>query len=168
MSRLSKTEILRLQKEGRLRDSTLTVNSAKPKAKRVTLEQKADIPEEHVFIPGEVPSSKNSKRIVKVGKHPKIIDSKATMAYRKSTKDYFSSLLNDWLALTGNREYPLVIYYYLIRQTKRKFDFHNAIQIVADLGTDSGWWPDDDMNHTLFVPTGYSVDKTNPGIKLWV
>lgn len=59
--------------------------------------------------------------------------------------------------------------FHFVRGTKHKFDFHNAVQIVADLLVAHDFIEDDNMD--CFIPIPYKIndnwfsyDKENPGV----
>ncbi len=61
------------------------------------------------------------------------------------------------------------IYFHFVRDSKRKFDFHNCCQIIADLMVCHDVIEDDNMDYFLPVPYKrdgkyYSVDKDSPGV----
>lgn len=124
-----------------------------------------------LFLNGNVPSSKNSKRIVRAGKFPKLIWSKLALAYRGVTLEEMARVKSHWDELVKNTEDPLVVCFHFIRNSRRKFDFHNAVQTLSDLMVEAGWLEDDDMDHFLPVPlqingNWYSLDKEAPGVIL--
>lgn len=56
-----------------------------------------------------------------------------------------------------------------MRATRHKFDFHNAVQIVADLLVSHGYIEDDNMDYFIPMPykdddKWYTYDKENPGV----
>ena len=116
------------------------------------------------FIPGNVPSSKNSK--VWTGKF--MVWSKAAQKYRRNTK-------KDWLihkiefrkevikAVSGNK-YPLKVSFKFIRGSKHKFDYVNPAQTILDIMVDSGWISDDNADMILPVFEPYEYNKENPGV----
>ena len=132
-----------------------------------------------IFIPHNVPSLKNSKiatthgvfhsktcrrYLQKIGvkKYGKTVEDYRTREnlFRKSVGNYFD-----------NREYPIAVGFHFVRDSRRKFDFHNAVQILADLLVAHGFIVDDDMDHFLPCPLykdrmWYSIDKQNPGVWL--
>lgn len=68
-----------------------------------------------------------------------------------------------------SKEYPIKIGFHFVRQTKHRFDFHNAVQIIADLMVAHDFIEDDDMDCFIPVPLKkngrwYSYDKENPGV----
>ena len=59
---------------------------------------------------------------------------------------------------------PYKVGLFFVRDSKRRFDYINACQIVADLMVDEGWIEDDDSTNFVPVFLGFSVDKKNPGV----
>jgi len=134
-----------------------------------------------VFIPGNVPSSKNSK--IKTARG--IFHSKTVMKYlrsfgikhfspsRKVIEKYKTILMtfpvNELKELFKNVEYPVIVELHFIRGSKHKWDFHNACQIILDLLTAFDIIPDDNMDYIIpqcmFIKRKhYSYDKENAGI----
>lgn len=65
-------------------------------------------------------------------------------------------------------EPPFQVAFQFIRDSKRRFDFHNAIHVVADMMVDYGWMEDD--NADVFVPVflPYEYKKNDGGVKIYV
>jgi len=135
-----------------------------------------------IFIPGNVPSLKNSKVMTSRGIFPsktvtKYLRSLGIQGFsssKKEVKEYktrdniFRNVVRNYFA---DSEYPILLYTHFVRDSKRKCDFNNMTQIIADLLTAHDYIPDDDMDHLFFVPwlinsKFYSVDKHNPGVYL--
>ncbi len=141
-----------------------------------------------IFIPFNVPSLKNSKIATTVGKGVKkrtiLLPSKTVKKYlqkigikkysRSGVECYatrpnlFKQAIGDYF---DDIKYPARIKFYFVRDSKRKFDFHNTVQIIADLLVAHGFIEDDNMD--CFIPypmmsmgTYYRVDKNNPGVYL--
>lgn len=139
-----------------------------------------------IFIPGNVPSLKNSKQIAKAK------NGKTVLLYSKTVKSYLRKLgIQRLSAKTGitayktrqnvfkskingffdDVEYPCVLGMYFVRDSRRKFDVINAMQIICDLLVAHGFIIDDDTSHLLPVPMKLngawsSVDKDHPGVYL--
>lgn len=144
--------------------------------------------QDSIFIPGNVPSLKNSKIKTSRG----IFPSKTVVNYlrnlgiqqysvrRKEIKGYvnkpniFEGFRLEWLKLLGeDRPDPIVVGIHFVRGSKHSFDFHNATQIIADLLVAHDFIEDDDMDHFIPLPIKhlgkwYSYDKENPGVYLKV
>jgi len=140
-----------------------------------------------IFIPNNVPSVKNSKKPVSLPgrSHTTLVPSDAVRKYlqtmgikkystRSGVEEYvsrpniFRKAVGDYF--TG-AQLPVRVEFFFVRSTRRKFDFHNAVQIIADLLVAHGFIPDDNMD--CFVPypmmSGgqyYAVDPDTPGVWL--
>ncbi len=128
-----------------------------------------------IIIFGEAYSSKNSRQVFrsqdKNGKTRTIV-AKSDNA-KKQEVDYHWQLSDrankaKWEAMTGNLEYPLRVTFKLVRKTKRKFDYFNLCQNLADSMVKAGYLPDDDADHLIPVIEPYSIDKESPRIEFWV
>jgi hypothetical protein len=118
-----------------------------------------------IFIPGNVPSSKNSKQWT--GKM--LIHSKTTRNYIRDTKQLYIQNKEKFEAQVVDKagiepSYPIHIDFYFVRNSRRKFDYINPAQTVQDLMVKYGWIEDD--NCDIIVPhfSGYHVDKDNAGV----
>lgn len=140
----------------------------------------------HIFIPGNVPSAKNSKRIffkyggsmngkVKCtmnGKpaSPFITDSLLTEKYRKETQADWLRYKSYFHELVKNMEPPYIVEFTFVRSSKRGFDFNNANHICTDLMATHGWVEDDNMDNVLPIPKlkgqSYYVSPKSPGV--WI
>tara|TARA_A100001201_G_C4091645_1_gene202323 strand:- start:2184 stop:2759 length:576 start_codon:yes stop_codon:yes gene_type:complete len=118
-----------------------------------------------IFIPGNVPSSKNSKQWT--GKM--LIHSKPTRNYIRDTKQHYIQAKEEFKSQVIDKagiepSYPIHIDFYFVRSSRRKFDYINPAQTVQDLMVKYGWIDDD--NCDIIVPhfSGYHVDKDKPGV----
>lgn len=121
-----------------------------------------------IFIPGNVPSSKNSRMMTKSGL---LIKSPLCFKYEKAIKDIFVEKSKEFREYVGEIDKPLFIRLHFVRDSKRRCDFHNLTQFIADLLVKNGWIEDDNMNQVFFVPykiegKWYSIDKENCGV--WI
>tara|TARA_R110002020_G_scaffold36503_5_gene109825 strand:+ start:20289 stop:20675 length:387 start_codon:yes stop_codon:yes gene_type:complete len=112
------------------------------------------------FIPGNVPSSKNSRRWT--GKY--FIASKAVMSYRKASKISYKKLKNSFIKAYSKYEEPVVISFKFIRGSRHKFDQINPAQTVQDDMVEHGWIEDDNADIILPAFKPYHYDKTQPGV----
>src|SRR5690606_28081236 len=118
-----------------------------------------------IFIPYNVPSSKNSKQWT--GKM--LISNPQTLRYKKNAAYYYIQYSKEFINKTINHPSPLCVGFHFIRDSKRKFDFPNACQIVLDMMVAHGWVQDDNCDILLPLPiiinnSAYSVDKNKPGV----
>ena len=127
-----------------------------------------------IFIAGNTPSSKNSKRIItitnkKTGKKTtRLINSEVTEKYIKNSKAGWILNKNNFKKMLKGKEKPYKIELYFIRDSKRKFDYINAAQIVFDLMQEYGYIEDDDSTNVIPIFSGFEVDKARAGVEIKV
>tara|TARA_A100001201_G_scaffold133010_1_gene119948 strand:+ start:59 stop:442 length:384 start_codon:yes stop_codon:yes gene_type:complete len=117
-----------------------------------------------IFIAGNVPSSKNSKRWT--GKM--LINSKTVMNYIKATKSQYVKNRDKFLEMTAGLEYPVVVSFKFIRGSRHKFDYINPAQTVQDLMVKNEWIEDDNANYIIPRFEEFTYDKENPGVEIQV
>ena len=122
-----------------------------------------------IFIAGNTPSSKNSKQFVtlKSGK-TLLINSKTAQKYIKESKADWLVNKNEFLKMLKGKEKPYKIELFFIRDSKRRFDYINAAQIIFDLMQEYGYIEDDDSINVIPVFKGFEVDKTKAGVEIRV
>lgn len=136
-----------------------------------------------IWIEGNVPSSKNSKVKGKNG----IFSSKTVKAYLsglgiqsysvrdkwvkgyKTKPNLFEKLRPEFEKAIEGKEYPLRVGFHLVRGTRHKCDFHNIVQIIADLMVAHNVIEDDNMDCFIPVPFKikgkyYTHDPERPGV----
>ncbi len=127
-----------------------------------------------IFISGNTPSSKNSKRIItitnkKTGKKTtRLINSEVTEKYIKNSKADWVLNKRNFLKMLVGKEKPYKIELYFIRDSKRKFDYINAAQIVFDLMQEYGYIEDDNSTNVIPIFKGFEVDKARTGVEISV
>lgn len=135
-----------------------------------------------IFIPYNVPSSKNSRVNTSKGsfhspsvrKYLQKLGVKKFSSSKKSVEEYKNkeNLFNTAFEGIDLKQYkPLIIGYHPVRDSKRSFDLHNIIHIVADLMQAHDIIEDDNMENFIAVPLKiggnfYSQDNDNPGLYL--
>lgn len=135
-----------------------------------------------IFLPYNVPSLKNGKikgkngifHSVTVRRYLSAMGIASYSARRKEvvhmkTKEPLLLNIKDHFRKLSDEEKPYLIGFHFVRDSKRKFDFNNANQLLADLFVAYDFIPDDDMSE--FIPYAlklegkyYTVDKENPGV----
>ena len=115
-----------------------------------------------IFIPGNVPSSKNSKQWT--GKF--LVNSKAVQRYIKESKPFWLENKNKFKEMSNGLRLPLVVSFCFIRGSRRKFDYINPAQTVNDLMVKYNWIQDDDCCNILPVFEPYKYDKNKPGVTI--
>lgn len=148
-----------------------------------------------IFIPGNIPSLKNSKVMTKrgivssptVNKFIRSLGIQRYSAHRKEVKGYvdpnrpnqFKALEKQFKEHAKGKDYPLLLGVHQVRDSKRKFDFSNSIELIQDLLVAHDFIEDDNVEFLFTVPMTidgelptednfrdrewYSVDKDNPG-----
>jgi|DEB0MinimDraft_6_1074348.scaffolds.fasta_scaffold08838_2 hypothetical protein len=126
-----------------------------------------------IWIPGNVPSSKNSKKIVMVGprghRRPKMLWSDLADRYRARIRPILIAERYHWARLTSGITPPVVVGFHFVRNSRRKFDFSNACQTIADLMVGADWLADDNMKEFVPMPLPIegrwcSYNKEKPGV----
>lgn len=155
----------------------------------ITDVQKMAQEEGFIFIPGDVPSLKNSKQLFKNKKTGKnfITSSDACKLYIEETRMYWDMFRLRFKEMIRNKPYPLTIQLIFIRSEKRSFDYGNISQIIWDCMTGSiyykktknkelnkaitkrrlefAWIDDDDCDHLIpNFSAGYGYDPKLPGV----
>lgn len=131
-----------------------------------------------VFIPGNIPSLKNSKiygrfpskgvqkwlRLFGISQYNS--KRKEVKMFKRINKMYdFEEIFQQFKI----KEYPVLLGFHFIRGTKHSWDFNNANHIITDLMTAFDIIPDDSTKYVLPFPLEidgnyYSYDKENPGV----
>ena len=122
-----------------------------------------------IFIAGNTPSSKNSKQFVtlKNGK-TLLINSKTVQKYLKESRADWLINKNEFLKMLKGKEKPYKVELFFIRDSKRRFDYINAAQIIFDLMQHYGYIEDDDSTNIIPIFKGFEVDKTRAGVEIEV
>ena len=120
-----------------------------------------------IFIAGNTPSSKNSKQFVtlKTGK-TMLLNSKTVQNYIKNSKADWMLNKNKFLSMVKNKSKPYKIELFFIRDSRRRFDYINAAQIIFDLMQHYGYIEDDDSTNVIPIFKGFEVDKARTGVKI--
>ena len=105
------------------------------------------------IIGRNVPSKKNSKQWT--GKC--LISSKSSREYDKWIQSILLSMLPQWEKDTEGLSYPLRVGIYFYRDSRRRWDFNNISQSIADNLVAAGYIPDDDTTHFIPVYIGEEV-----------
>ena len=121
-----------------------------------------------IFIKGNTPSSKNSKQFVtlKNGK-TMLLNSKTVQKYIKESKGDWILNKNNFKKMIKDKEKPYKIELFFIRDSRRRFDYINAAQIIFDLMQEYGYI-DDDSTNVIPVFKGFEVDKSRAGAEIRV
>jgi hypothetical protein len=113
-----------------------------------------------IFIPGNVPSSKNSKQWT--GRF--MVWSKTSQKYKKDTKVFWEGFKDQFKEYVENKHKPYCVHFKLIRGSKHKFDYPNPLQTLLDLMVEYGWLDDDNADEVIPVFEPYEYNKDKPGV----
>ena len=86
------------------------------------------------------------------------------MAYKKNTAKEYALLANTFRTMLKGKTPPYRVEFTFIRDSKRRFDYCNAIQIVADMMVEYGWIEDDSADIFLPVFAPYQYKKNDGGV----
>lgn len=116
----------------------------------------------YIFIPHNVPSSKNAKRAF----NGIVMESLLCVEYRKNTDIHWQIFKPRFLKMLEGKEKPYRIEMFFIRKGHHRSDYHNIVQIVCDIMVQKNWLEDDNMDEMVCVPPikPYAIDKHIPGI----
>lgn len=117
-----------------------------------------------IFINGNVPSSKNSRRNFR----GKSLPSKATVRWRQCTAMEWKQNKKAFKAMIEGKEKPYKISLLFVRGTKHHFDYINPAQTIQDEMVKYGWIDDDDADNIVPSFEPYQYDKEKPGVYISV
>ena len=101
-----------------------------------------------------VPSKKNSKIITK---NKRVISSKLVQYYERWATSLLKEQLSIWQQMVQNKPLPLKVSFYFYRDSKRKWDFVNIVQVIADLMQKEKYLVDDDTKNFIPLYAGEEV-----------
>lgn len=109
-----------------------------------------------------VPSKKNSKIITK---SKRVISSKLVQYYERWATPRLKEQLPTWQQMIQNKPLPLKVSFYFFRDSKRKWDFINIVQVIADIMQKEGYLIDDDTKNFIPLYKGEEVvSKKEAGV----
>jgi hypothetical protein len=121
-----------------------------------------------IWIPGNVPSLKNSKVKTKrgifssptVNRYIRSLGIQSFSSSKKIVKGYVDKtrpneierLREDFKQMQVGKSNPLFIGYHQVRKTKALFDFSNSVEIIQDLFTAHDFIEDDNVKYVFPIP----------------
>ena len=124
-----------------------------------------------IFLKGNVPSSKNSKNFTRINNKTLLLNSKTVNKYLANFEyQYFDNKnKKKFKEMLKGKKKPYQIKFTFTRDSKRKFDASNIVQIVQDLMVRHNWLIDDNYDEMIpvFNP-GYKLDPSYPGVLIEV
>lgn len=131
-----------------------------------------------IFIPGNVPSLKNSKVKAKRGifKSPTVTKyirslgiqnfnskDKTVKGYVDPSKpNYIEGLREEFEEMKKGKDDPIFIGFHQVRKDRRLFDFSNSVEVIQDLLTAHDIIEDDNVKYVFPIPM--SIDGDIPTI----
>lgn len=123
----------------------------------------------YIRIEGEIHSSKNSRRVLRTfGGRTIVAKSKSAKADEQTLYAQLLVQRTEWQSDQRSSIFPVRVKFYFYRQTKRRWDFLNIAQGIADAMVKAGYIPDDDVEHFIPVYAGHEVCKKQPGVDFWI
>lgn len=124
-----------------------------------------------IFLKGNVPSSKNSKNFTRINNKTLLLNSKTVNKYLANFEyQYFDNKnKKKFKEMLRGKKKPYQIKFTFTRDSKRKFDASNIVQIVQDLMVKHNWLMDDNYDEMIpvFNPK-YKLDPSYPGVLIEV
>lgn len=119
-----------------------------------------------IFIPGNVPSSKNGRIFVR----GRSVASASCQKYYKASKEFWESKENKkkFIVMCKGKLAPFKVQFHFIRNSKRRFDYINPAQTVQDLMVKYKWIEDDNSNYLIPVFKEFGYDKEKAGVYIEV
>lgn len=120
-----------------------------------------------IFIPGNVPSLKNSKQLFKNKKTGRtfITSSEYCKRYVKETEIHYKIFTSKFHELIKGKERPYRIQLFFVREDKAVFDYINISQMVFDLMQKYNWIEKDDNRNVIpNFDCGFGYDPKLPGV----
>jgi len=145
-----------------------------------------------IFIRGNLSSSKNSKEIMqmftgkseccnaeydrktkicskchnitKSGKRPVLHNSKVVQEYIETNSQQYIDNRPLFLELSKNHQKPLFVGFYIIRDSARRYDFINCMQLICDLMVKHSWIGDDSTEFIIPIFLGNHKDQAKAGV----
>jgi hypothetical protein len=131
-----------------------------------------------IFIPGNIPSLKNSKvktsrgifHSPTVSKFIRSIGIQHFNSRKKEVKGYvdasrpnqFEALRDQFEKMKEGKGDPIIIGYHQVRNSKRLFDFGNSVELLQDLMTSHDFIEDDNVKYVFPVPMSINGELINP------
>lgn len=127
-----------------------------------------------IFIPGNVPSSKNNRGLMRVAKVVKqtpmmvsgsLMPSQLVTKYKQETKRYWEAYRSEFIKMLADKQPPYTISFFFIRGRNNSWDYANIVQIPQDLMQEYEWISNDDAK--TMIPDfseGFAIDYKRPGV----
>jgi len=122
------------------------------------------------WIPGNVPSSKNSRMRTRTGL---FIASKAVRTYRTTSSEYWFKYKDEFRSILATKSKPIILGLHFIKVSKHDWDWINPAQTIQDEMVKAGWIDDDNVHELLPTPLFidgkcWGTSKIKPGVYITI
>lgn len=118
-----------------------------------------------MILLGNPVTKKNSQRIITIGGHPRILQSKRYLEYQASCLEQIRYMYRD---LQPVREGSTMVCVYH-RQDNRRCDLSNLLEATQDILVEAGVLPDDGHKYLRRIVAQWGeVDKANPRVEITI
>ena len=118
-----------------------------------------------MILLGNPVTKKNSQRLVTIGGHPRILQSKRFLEYQASCLEQIRYMYRD---LQPVREGSTMVCVYH-RQDNRRCDLSNLMEATQDILVEAGVLPDDGHKYLRRIVAQWGeIDKANPRVEITI
>lgn len=117
------------------------------------------------MIPGQTPSKKNAKQIIRVHGRPMIISSKKHAEWHKESSSYLKRVIS--ISPRGDSDKVTINYMFYCKDARRR-DVSNMLESVNDLLVDVGILTDDDWKHLSIGSADAEIDREFPRAEITI
>lgn len=122
-----------------------------------------------IVIHTNIYSSKNSRTFTRLKNGMTILAKPSRIRKMEKELDIVLKAYKDvWMRMIENKKYPLRVGFYIYRGDRRRWDWQNIIQGLADALVRNKYIEDD--NASMFTPVymGWDIDKDDPRAEIHV
>ena len=122
-----------------------------------------------IVIHQELYSSKNSRQFVRLRNgRTVLLKSKRAQEQEDTLEEALDKQMARWMEMADGKEFPIKVHFTVYRKTKRRWDWMNMIQGLADAMVEAGYIPDDSAEFFTPVFEEALQDKNDPRVEFWV
>lgn len=122
-----------------------------------------------IILYTELYSTKNSRQFRKLPDGRTILGKRyQVIKFEKELDKILQNHKDTWMEMIKDKKYPLKVGFFVYRSTKRRWDWQNIIQGLADAMTRNGYIEDDSAYFFTPVYLGWDIDKEHPRVEIRV